>query len=499
MIVGRSVLTRRDFLGTALGFAAATAATSAVPFRLFAQTSQPITFPKGFWWGTATASYQIEGAWKEDGKGESIWDRFSHTPGKTKNGDTGDIACDHYHRFKEDVQIMRELGMKSYRFSISWPRIQPTGSGKANDKGLDFYKRLVDTVLEAKIRPFTTMFHWDLPQALEDAGGWPNRDTAQRFADYCDIVTRALGDRVHSYMTFNEPWVFTSLGYLDGTHAPGRTDLDAYLLSTHTVNLAQGMGFRAIKAAQPKAKVGTALSMSAMTPVTDSAADQQAAERAHLWNNVWFLEPALKGKYPDAFVGVTPEMLGIRPGDMEKVRVPLDFVGINNYFRFMVSATSGASALVNPLNKILPVKLQLGGNAGPKTDIGWEVYPHGLYEIVMRITKDYKRPIIEITENGCAYGDSPDPRGVDNDQRRIDFYRSYLTELAHAVRDGADVRGYHAWSLLDNFEWAEGYTKRFGLVYVDYATQKRTVKESGHWYARVAKDNALPAAKAAAG
>jgi beta-glucosidase len=500
MTVRRTVLTRRDFLGTTIGFAAAAAAGSFLPLSLFAKTSQPATFPQGFWWGTATAAYQVEGAWKEDGKGESIWDRFSHTPGKIKNGDTGDVACDHFHRYKEDVEIMRDLGMKSYRFSISWPRIQPTGSGKVNEKGLDFYKRLVDELLEAKIRPFATLFHWDLPQALQDAGGWPSRDTAQRFADYANLVTRGLGDRVHSYMIFNEPWVFTALGYLYGMHAPGLTDLNAYLLSTHTVNLAQGKAFRAIKAVQPKAKVGTAFSMSAMYPVTNSPADKDAAERAHLWNNVWFLDPALKGKYPDAFIGVTPKMLGVRPGDMEQVRAPLDFIGINNYFRGMVSATSGASALMNPLNKILPLTIQVGGNAGPKTDMGWEVYPHGLYEIVMRITRDYKRPIIEITENGCAYGDVPDRRGVDDDQRRIDFYRGYLTELAHSIRDGADVRGYHAWSLLDNFEWAEGYSKRFGLAYVDYSTQKRTVKASGHWYAKVAKENALPAAgKAAAG
>jgi len=497
MTVRRSSFTRREFLGTSLGFAAAAAATGSFPLSLQAQNS-PLAFPKGFWWGTATASYQVEGAWREDGKGESIWDRFSHTPGKVKNSDNGDVACDHYHRYQEDIQIMRDLGMKSYRFSLSWPRIQPAGIGKANDKGLDFYKRIIDSVLEAKIRPFVTLFHWDLPQALEDKGGWPNRDTAQRFADYSDIVARAIGDRVHSFMIFNEPWVFTSLGYLDWIHAPGRTDLDAYLLSTHTVNLAQGMAFRAVKAAHPKAKVGTALSMSSMHPATDSAADKQVAERAHLWNNIWFLDPPLKGKYPDAFIGVTPEMLGVQPGDMEKVRAPLDFIGINNYFRMTVTATKGATALLNPINKILPAKLDIGGNLPHKTDMGWEIYPRGLYEIVMRITKDYNRPVIEITENGCSYKDAPDQRGIDNDQRRIDYYRSYLTELAYAIRDGADVRGYHAWSLLDNFEWAEGYSQRFGLVYVDYKTQKRTIKESARWYAKLAKENMLHAAAKAA-
>jgi beta-glucosidase len=487
-----SAISRRNLLGAALGSAAAAAASRALPIQLFAQDPQSISFPRGFWWGTSTASYQVEGAWKEDGKGESIWDRFSHTPGKIKNGDTGDVACDHYHQFKEDVQIMRDLGMNSYRFSISWPRIQPTGKGKANEKGVDFYKRLIDALLEAKIRPFPTLYHWDLPQALEDTGGWPNRDIAQRFADYAEIAARRLGDRLQLMGIFNEPWVFTALGYLLGTHAPGRTDLNSFMRSTHTVNLAQGMAYRAIKAAQPKVTVGTAFNMSIMHPATDSSADKQAAERVHQWGNIWFLDPALKGTYP-ALAGVTPEQLGIRPGDMEKVRAPLDFIGINNYNRIIVSAKTSASESTDPFSKILQASIQVGGSEGPKTDNGWEVYPRGLYEIVMRITKDYSRPIIEITENGCAYGDAPDARGIVNDRRRIDFYRGNLTELAHAIRDDANLRGYHAWSLMDNFEWADGYTQRFGLVYVDYGTQKRTLKESGKWYSTVAKANALPA------
>jgi len=493
MPIDPGFLTRRNFLYSTLGFAAASAVGSILPFPLSAaSSSSPNQFPKNFWWGTATASYQVEGAWNEDGKGESIWDRFSHTPGKIKNGDTGDVACDHYHRFREDVRIMQALQMKSYRFSIAWPRIQATGSGKPNSKGLDFYSRLVDSLLEAKIRPFPTLYHWDLPQALEDAGGWPKRDTAQRFADYADLMMSALGDRVNSWMIFNEPWVFTTLGYLLGDHAPGRTDLDAYLRSTHVVNLAQGLAYRAMKGVRPKAIVGTAFSMSPMQPATASPKDHEAAERAHLWQNVWFLEPALKGKYPDAFIGVTPEMLGVQAGDMEKVRTPLDFIGINNYFRMMVSASRKDALNLNPISKIFPADVKAGGDTGPKTDMGWEVYPRGLYEIVMRITKDYKRPAIEITENGCAYGDAPGKNGVDTDTRRIAYYRSYLRELAQAVKEGADVRGYHAWSLLDNFEWAEGYTKRFGLVYVDFKTQKRTVKESGRWYAKVVAGNALP-------
>ncbi|HST09259.1 MAG TPA: GH1 family beta-glucosidase [Terriglobales bacterium] len=473
--------------GSALG--------AAVPWTIpESPEAAPVTFPKNFWWGTATASYQVEGAWNDDGKGESIWDRFSHTPGKIKNDANGDVACDHYHRFREDVGIMQSLQMKSYRFSISWSRIQPTGSGKPNPKGLDFYRRLVDTLLEAKIRPFATLYHWDLPQALEDAGGWPKRDTAQRFADYADIMMSALGDRVHYWMIFNEPWVFTTLGYLLGNHAPGRTDLDAYLRATHVVNLAQGMAYRVMKGVRPKATVGTAFSMSPMQPASNSRADRDAAERAHLWQNVWFLDPALKGKYPDAFVGVTPEMLGVQSGDMEKIRAPLDFIGINNYYRTIVSAARADGLDLNPISKIFPVNIKVGGT-GPKTDMGWEVYPRGLYEIVMRISKDYKRLPIEITENGCAYGDAPGKNGAVTDTRRIAYYRGYLQELAKAIQEGADVRGYHAWSLLDNFEWAEGYTKRFGLVYVDFKTLKRTVKESGQWYAKVAESNALPAAE----
>jgi beta-glucosidase len=493
-MANRSSITRRELLGAAIGSIAAIAAEGAIQ-----RSPTQINFPKDFWWGTATASYQVEGAWKEDGKGESIWDRFAHTPGKIKKGDTGDVACDHHHRYREDVQIMRALGLNSYRFSISWPRIQPTGSGKVNEKGLDFYKRLIDSLLEAKIRPLATLYHWDLPQALEDVGGWPNRDTAQRFADYSGIIAKAFGDRVHSYMIFTEPWIFTTLGYFWGIHAPGRTEMDAYLRSTHTVNLAQGMAFRAIKAAHSKARVGTAFSMDAMNAATESKADKDAAERAHHFVNTWFLDPALKGKYSEGFIGVTPEKLGIRPGDMETVRAPLDFIGINNYRRSIVSASTGASESADLAGKILGANIQVGGNAGPKTENGWEVYPQNLYEIVMRITKDYNRPIIEITENGCSYGDAPDARGIVDDQRRINFYRGYLRTLANAIRDGADVRGYHAWSLLDNFEWADGYTQRFGLVYVDYNTQKRTVKESGKWYAKVARANALPATARIAG
>jgi beta-glucosidase len=445
-----------------------------------------MTFPKGFYWGAATAAYQIEGGWAEDGKGQSIWDRFAHSPGTIRDGATGDVACDHYHRWREDVALMRELRLNSYRFSISWPRIQPTGKGKPNPKGLDFYGRLVDALLEAGIRPLPTLYHWDLPLALEEAGGWPNRDTVQRFAEYAAIVAAALGDRVRDWVLLNEPFIFCEFGYRSGTHAPGRKEMGAFLRATHVVNLAQGLGFRAVKDARSGLRAGSAFHMSPCEPRSDSRADLEAAERFHRLFNLWFLEPALKGEYPDAFVSAMPgKMMGIVEGDMQRVRAPLDFIGINLYNRMIVSADRWD--VVG-----LGAKFQLGGG-GPKTDIGWEVWPQALYDMVMRISNDYKRPVLEITESGCAYNDAPDAAGAVRDTRRIEYLRGHISALERAIRDGADVRGYHVWSLLDNFEWAEGFAQRFGLVHVDFSTQKRTIKESGKWYARLAAANSMEA------
>jgi beta-glucosidase len=447
-----------------------------------------IAFPKGFFWGTATASYQIEGAWKEDGKGESIWDRFAHTPGKIKNGDTGDVACDSYHRWREDIALMRAMSLNSHRFSIAWPRIQPSGSGATNSKGMDYYSRLVDALLEAHVRPFVTLFHWDLPQALEDAGGWPNRDTAARFADYVQVVARALGDRVSDWMLLNEPAAFVDLGYLEGAHAPGRTSLLDFLRATHVVNLAQGAGFRALKATRPGARVGTAFSMSTCEPATNSDEDKLAAERAHAITNVWFLEPALRGRYPEALTFLPETAMRIRAGDMEKIRAPLDFIGINLYYRTITSAPGTMERAAHAQQWLFPVKMD-GGREGPKTDIGWEIWPKALYDMVMRITRDYNRPVIEITESGCAYNEGPDASGVVHDARRITYHREYLAAVARSIAEGADVRGYHAWSLLDNFEWAEGCSQRFGLAYVDFKTQQRILKDSGRWYGKVAAEN----------
>ena len=486
---------RREFLSAALGAAAASAVTGTgnlLPALSGARTASALTegtpfaaakFPKDFLWGAATASYQIEGGWNVDGKGESIWDRFSHTPGRIRGGDTGDVACDSYHRYQEDVELARKLNLQSYRFSISWPRIQAEGSGAPNPKGVDYYKRLADALLEAKIRPLATVYHWDLPQALQDVGGWPNRDTAGRFADYAGIVSRALGDRVKHWCIFNEPWVFTTHGYALGTHAPGRTDLSETLRAIHVVNLAQGQAFRAMKAVNAKLQLGTAYSMTSAEAASDAPEDREAAERGHAFFNLIFLDTALLGKYPAAFPA-TPEMLGVRPGDMELVRAPLDFLGINYYMRGIFSRPQ--HSITAPLGFE-----RVAGSEGRLTDNGWEVWPDGFYRLIMQITRLYNAPAIEITENGCAYNDCPDGNGRIPDQRKIEFYREYLSALARARKDGANVRAFHAWSLLDNFEWDQGYTQRFGLVYVDYRSLKRTIKESGAWYAKLAASGEL--------
>ena len=324
------------------------------------QDSSPASFPKNFFWGTATAAYQIEGAWKDDGKGESIWDRFAHTPGKIKNGDTGDIACDSYHRWQEDIALMQAMNLNSYRFSISWPRIQSTGSGSPNPKGIDYYNRLIDALLKCSIRPLLTLYHWDLPQSLEDAGGWPNRDLSGRFADYAEIAARAFGDRVSDWILFNEPMAFTYRGYLEGSHAPGRKSLFDFLRATHVVNLAQGAGFRAMKAARKSLRLGTAFSMSPCEPATDSEEDRLAAERAHAVTNLWFLETAMNGCYPQALALLPEAVMGIKPGDFESMRAPLDFIGINLYYRTIASASGILERISNAQQFIFPVKMAGG-------------------------------------------------------------------------------------------------------------------------------------------
>ena len=443
-----------------------------------------IRFPEGFHWGTATASYQIEGAVTEDGRGESIWDRFSHTPGKIATGDTGDVACDSYHRFADDLALLREMHCTSYRFSIAWPRVQPSGRGAVNAKGLDYYRRMVDALLAAGVRPLPTLYHWDLPQALQDSGGWTARDTAGRFSDYTETVMRALADRVDDWILLNEPGIFTSLGYWMGLHAPGLRDVDAFYRAVHVVNLAQGMSAAAARALRPGLRLGVAYNFSPCEPAGDTAADQAAAERFHAYQNLLFLEPALRGRYPEPFSDpATQARLGVRDGDLERMRAPLDFLGVNLYMRTCVRHVDD-----DPLG-LHARPVGMGGTRGPRTDFGWEVWPDSLYEMCMRLTRDFDRPVLEVTENGCSYGDAPGPDGKIRDARRIDYYRGYLEALARAIADGADVRGYHAWTLLDNFEWAEGFRQRFGLAWVDFASGKRTLKESGRWFGRVAAEN----------
>jgi len=449
-------------------------------------------FPDGFLWGMATSAFQVEGAWNADGKGESIWDRYSHTPGKIKDGATADVSCDQYHRYKEDIAIMKRLNMKSYRFSTSWARIQPSGTGPVNQKGLDYYSRLVDALLEEGIRPFCTIYHWDLPQALEDRGGWPNRDLAGYYADFAAILAKNLGDRITIWAPFNMPATFTYHGYGTGWNPPSRASFDLFLKAAHTVNLAQGEAFRAIKAASSKATVGSAYGMEPVYPKTNSAVDRAAAARFHAFHNLYFIETAMHGEYPKAFAGETPyEAMGFKSGDEKIMKVPLDWLGVHYYCRLVVSDAGGGSQekLPNP-DPMSQMHVEVP-NEGPRTDGGLEVWPRGIYDLVMQLSRDYNHPIIEITETGGAYADSPDENGRVADVRRIAFCRDHLTELSRAIADGARVRAYHAWTLLDNFEWADGYTKRFGLTYVDFANQKRTVKDSGLWYGRVAAANRL--------
>jgi beta-glucosidase len=464
-------------------------------------------FPKDFLWGMATASYQVEGAWDEDGKGESIWDRFAHTVGKVKGAATGDVACDEYHHYPEDIAILKRLNQRSYRFSISWPRIQPHGVGAANQKGVDHYSRLVDAALEAGLRPFCTMYHWDLPQALEDKGGWPNRDLAGYFADYAQILGKTLGDRITVWAPFNMPWSFTYMGYGVGVFPPGRASYGDFLKAAHTVSLAQGEAARALRAASSKATVGSAYGMAPAYPKTDSEADRAAAARYHAMNNVFFLEATMKGQYPKAFVGEIPyEAMGFRPGDETLMKAPLDWVGFHYYTRRIVSDASGAGRVGAGGSFGTEIEQDTSGGRdpytqfhavmpteGPLTDAGLEVWPRGIYDLVMQITREYDAPVIEITESGCSYLDAPYEKenGRVPDTRRIDFFRQELAELARAIHDGAKVRSFHAWSLLDNFEWADGYSQRYGLTYVDFRDQRRTVKDSGLWYGRVAAANRL--------
>jgi beta-glucosidase len=442
-----------------------------------------IAFPAGFAWGTATASYQIEGAWDEDGKGESIWDRFSHTPGNIANGDTGDVACDHYHRWPEDIGLMAELGLRAYRFSMAWPRLLPEGRGRANPAGIDFYSRLVDALLEAGIEPFVTLYHWDLPQALQDEGGWPARSAAEAFVEYADLASRRLGDRVRHWMTLNEPFVSAFVGYEEGRHAPGHADQDEALAAAHHLLLAHGWAVPAIRRNAPGARVGIVFNVSNMTPASSSAADRAAAYLADGKVNRWFLDPVAARGYPaDVVQHYGNPMDFVEPGDMEAISVPIDFAGINYYSRNVLRSNAIPESENEP-QTVFPNP--------QRTEMGWEVYAEGMYDMLCRLHFDYHFPQLYVTENGAAYPDEVGPDGRVDDPLRIAYLEGHLASVAKSMAAGVPLRGYFVWSLLDNFEWAHGYSKRFGLVYVDYATLQRTPKASFHWYRDVIEANGL--------
>ncbi|MBD2899257.1 Beta-glucosidase [Actinomadura sp. RB99] len=456
-------------------------------------------FPTGFRWGAATAAYQIEGAAAEDGRGPSIWDTFARTPGKVLGGDTGDVAVDHYHRYPEDVALMRDLGLSSYRFSISWPRVQPAGAGAVNERGLDFYRRLVDALLEAGIEPWPTLYHWDLPQPLEDAGGWPERDTAHRFADYAGLVHEAIGDRVRHWTTVNEPWCAAFLGYASGDHAPGRLDPSGSLLAAHHLMLGHGLAVQAMRARHPGNLFGAAVNLYAVSPATDDPADVDAARRIDGMQNRLFLDPLLLGRYPEDVLADTARH-GFEPGaaDLAVINQPIDQLGINYYTRHTVAGTpgeaaqtaSGPFAVHSPWVGSEHVRFVSAGR--PTTGMGWEIDEGGLHEVLTRVHREYPAVPLYITENGAGYDETPDGDGTVHDAGRIAYIDAHLRACHAAIADGVPLAGYFTWSLLDNFEWAWGYSKRFGLVHVDYATQRRTPKDSARWYSDVIRRGGLP-------
>jgi beta-glucosidase len=438
---------------------------------------KPMRFPSDFLWGAATAAYQIEGAWNEDGKGESIWDRFCHTPGKITNADTGDVACDHYHRYPEDIALMRQLGLKAYRFSISWPRVLSAGFGRVNPAGLDFYDRLVDALLAANIEPFITLHHWDFPQALHERGGWINRDNLPYFADYTALMVKRLGDRVRRWATLNEPRDIADAGYGSGEHAPGiKNDWKSVRQVIHNLLVAHGLAIQAIRAINPALEAGIVLDVWGVEPTSDDPADVTAADL--VWNSqrIDYLHPIFQGCYHPSRIDADGDNLPeIKSGDMALISQKLDFLGINSYSRTQVGAQGITS--------------QVPG--AEYTDMGWEVCAPAFRRMLNRINDDYTLPPIYITENGAAFPDVVSKDGKIHDDRRLDYLRQHFTQMRLAMQDGVDVRGFFVWSLLDNFEWGHGNTKRFGIIRVDYDTQKRTIKDSGKWYSRVISSNSV--------
>ncbi|MGC5170178.1 GH1 family beta-glucosidase [Microbacterium sp. DT81.1] len=442
-------------------------------------------FSEDFVWGTATAAYQIEGAVQEDGRGPSIWDTFSRKPGAVLGGDTGDIADDHYHRFREDVALMADLGVNAYRFSIAWTRVQPTGSGPANQAGIDFYRRLADTLGEHGITPWATLYHWDLPQTLEDTGGWLRRDTALRFAEYAGIAVDRLGDAVSDWITLNEPWCSAFLGYASGHHAPGRHEGSRSLHAAHHLLLGHGHAMTAIRAARPDANAGITLNLYSVRPASGTAEDVDAARRIDGLSNRLFLDPVLRGQYPQDVLNDAGEADWFAENataeDLALISAPIDFLGINYYSRHTVAAGSAATDASAYPGSESAVMIDTGA---PRTQMGWEIHPHGMLDVLEMAHERAPELPLYITENGSAYEDEVSENGNVDDPDRLDYLRAHIDACRQAIERGLPLAGYFVWSLMDNFEWAWGYHRRFGIVHVDYDTQVRTPKASGMWFSR---------------
>ncbi|HOB03662.1 MAG TPA: GH1 family beta-glucosidase [Propionibacteriaceae bacterium] len=457
-------------------------------------STQPLTFPSDFVFGSATASYQIEGAVHEDGRLPSIWDTFSHTPGKVVNGDTGDVAVDHYHRLDADLDLMASYHLDAYRFSIAWPRIQPTGRGPVNPKGIAFYDRLIDGLLERGISPTATLYHWDLPQPLEDAGGWPERATAEAFADYARICAEAFGDRITTWTTLNEPWCIAHLGYGIGRHAPGRHDPVAVLRAAHHLNLGHGLAVQAVRAAATNdPALSITFNLTTVRPASDSAEDALVVEQVRQLDNRIFTSPVLKGRYDDLLLETTAPYTDwsfVQDGDLAQIHQPIDVLGLNWYTPQTVRAvapkplTFGADWV--PTNHIGIDNVEVVQLDAPRTDMGWVIDASGLEQQLVDMAAEFPGMPLVVTENGCAY-DDPVVDGRCHDARRVDYLRDHISAVHRALEAGAPVVGYYVWSLLDNFEWAEGYAKRFGITHVDYDTQVRTPKDSALWYSELAQ------------
>ena len=488
------------------------------------QSSEPeaavrtgLEFPLDFVWGAATAAYQIEGAVAVDGRTPSIWDTFSHSPGRVLGGDTGDVAVDHYHRYRDDVALMSSLGLSAYRFSVAWPRVQPTGTGPVSERGLDFYRRLVDELLAAGIEPWPTLYHWDLPQELENRGGWPARETAYRFVEYAGAVHSAIGDRIRNWTTVNEPWCAAFAGYASGEHAPGRNDPAAALRAAHHLLLAHGLASAEIRTQRPDNRVGLAVNIYPVNAASDAEADLDAARRIDGLQNRLFLDPLMGRGYPAdviADVRAISDFGHVHDDDLSLIGARPDMLGVNYYSPFTVSGRSGGTQQLAPSSPVVTASPWVGSEhvrfldtGRPVTSMGWEIEPPGLLQVLYRLRDDCPGLPLYVTENGAAFDDEFDGEldgeldgqvdgtvdGTVHDPQRVAYLDAHLRACHDAIADGVPLRGYFAWSLLDNFEWAWGYSKRFGLVYVDFASQRRIPKESARWYARVIRRGGLPA------